>query len=111
MTTTSLRRSASFLLVCGISTVALAGPAAKTTPAPAPPPEPPPIKSPDLARMVQYGPRDTVLIQTKPGYTSMVVLPSNERILTAVLGDKDFWELDATVNMFWVKPAKKALDT
>jgi type IV secretion system protein VirB9 len=87
-----------------------AGPAPAKT---APPAAPPPVilKTPSLARVVQYGARDTVTIQTQKLYTTIIILPEQEKIADFIIGDKNFWELKGFANMAWLKPAENKLKT
>lgn len=82
----------------------------KTAP---PPAEPTPVvvKAPELARVVQYGPRDTVRIVTRPRYVTAIVLPESEKIADFLIGDKDFWHLHGRLNMAWIKPAQNKSET
>ncbi len=43
------------------------------------------------ARTIKYAAKDIVLIKAKLRYTTLIVLPQNEKILDFVTGDKDFW--------------------
>src|SRR5580693_855716 len=63
------------------------------------------------ARTVKYAAKDIVLIKTKLRYTTLIVLPQNEKILDFVTGDKDFWVVEGTQNFCYVKPAKQGIST
>lgn len=69
------------------------------------------IKTPPLARVVQYGMRDTVRINTRPLYTTLIVLPEKERIIQILCGDKDFWQVTHLANHASAKPAEGATKT
>jgi type IV secretory pathway VirB9-like protein len=82
-----------------------------TTAKPAPIVEKTPSDGRPAAKVIQYGPRDLVKIQAKLRYTTLIVLPPNERILEAACGDKDYWTINATENIAYVKPAKAGAQT
>src|SRR5882757_3744288 len=63
------------------------------------------------ARTVKYSAKDIVLINAKLRYTTLVVLPQNEKILDFVTGDKDFWVVEGTQNFCYIKPAKAGSNT
>src|SRR6516162_9109044 len=63
------------------------------------------------ARTVKYAAKDIVLIKAKLRYTTLVVLPQNEKILDFVTGDKDFWIVEGTQNFCYIKPAKQGSST
>jgi type IV secretion system protein VirB9 len=63
------------------------------------------------ARTVKYAAKDIVLIKAKLRYTTLIVLPQNEKILDFVTGDKDFWVVEGTQNFCYVKPAKQGIST
>src|SRR5258708_39627198 len=63
------------------------------------------------ARTVKYSAKDIVLINAKLRYTTLVVLPQNEKILDFVTGDKDFWVVEGTQNFCYIKPAKQGTST
>src|SRR5205807_10375696 len=63
------------------------------------------------ARTIKYAAKDIVLIKTKLRYTTLIVLPQNEKILDFVTGDKDFWVVDGTQNICYIKPAKQGSNT
>ena len=63
------------------------------------------------ARTVKYSAKDIVLIRAKLRFTTLIVLPQNERILDFVTGDKDFWVIEGTQNFCYLKPAKQGAST
>jgi type IV secretion system protein VirB9 len=63
------------------------------------------------ARTVKYEAKDIVLIKAKLRYTTLIVLPANEKILDFVTGDKDFWIVEGTQNFCYIKPAKQGGNT
>src|SRR5262245_50370122 len=90
--------------------IASAEPAKKIEPAEVPPPVL--VRTPKLARVVQYGIRDTIELYTRPLYTTMIVLPEKENIISFVIGDKEFWQLSGQKgNVAWLKPSENALRT
>jgi type IV secretion system protein VirB9 len=58
------------------------------------------------ARTVKYAAKDIVPVKAKVRFTTLVVLPANERILDFVVGDKDFWIVEGVQNFCYIKPAK-----
>jgi type IV secretion system protein VirB9 len=63
------------------------------------------------ARTVKYAAKDIVTIKAKLRYTTLIVLPQNEKILDFVTGDKDFWVVEGTQNFCYIKPAKQGSST
>lgn len=63
------------------------------------------------ARTVKYAAKDIVQISTRPHFTTLILLPSEERILDFVIGDKDAWVLEGTQNFAYLKPTKAGLET
>jgi type IV secretory pathway VirB9-like protein len=62
------------------------------------------------ARTVKYAAKDIVRISTRPHFTTLILLPSQERILDFVIGDKDAWVLEGTQNFAYLKPTKTGLE-
>ena len=62
-----------------------------------------------IARIVHYHANDIVAIRAKMHYTTLIALPSSEKILEVATGDKDFWILDAVQNYCFLHPAKADL--
>jgi type IV secretion system protein VirB9 len=60
---------------------------------------------------VEYSPDVVPIIQTRIRYVTVIVLPAAERIIEAVCGDKDWWQIEAIENMLYVKPAKASIST
>ena len=63
------------------------------------------------ARTVKYAAKDIVRVSTRPRFTTLILLPSQERILDFVIGDKDAWVLEGTQNFAYLKPTKAGLET
>jgi type IV secretory pathway VirB9-like protein len=61
------------------------------------------------ARTVQYHSQDIVPIHSKVKYTTLIELPSTEKIMEAATGDKDFWIVDVVGNFCFVHPAKEGI--
>src|SRR5271157_563326 len=61
----------------------------------------------DSARTVQYHSQDIVPIRAKVKYTTLIELPTTEKIMEAATGDKEFWIIDVVGNFCFVHPAKK----
>src|SRR5262249_58747321 len=62
-------------------------------------------------RDVTASARALISLQTRIRYTTMIVLPEGEEILDVAVGDRDFWVVNATQNMAYVKPAKEGAST
>ena len=58
------------------------------------------------ARTVKYHDKDIVAIKAKLRYTTLIALPSDEKIVQAATGDRDFWMIDAVQNFCFLHPAK-----
>jgi type IV secretion system protein VirB9 len=63
------------------------------------------------ARTVKYAAKDIVRVTTRPHFTTLILLPAQERILDFVIGDKDAWVLEGTQNFAYLKPSKPGLET
>lgn len=61
------------------------------------------------ARIVHYHANDIVSIRAKMRYTTLIQLPSTEKILEVATGDKDFWIIDAVGNYCFLHPAKEGI--
>lgn len=64
-----------------------------------------------VARTVQYHAQDIVPIHAKIKYTTLIELPSTEKIMEAATGDKDFWIVDVVGNFCFVHPAKPGISS
>src|SRR6266853_1160271 len=63
------------------------------------------------ARTVQYRSQDIVPIHAKVRYTTLIEIPSTEKIMEAATGDKDFWIVDVVGNFCFVHPAKQGISS
>jgi type IV secretion system protein VirB9 len=63
----------------------------------------------ESARTVQYHSQDIVAIRAKVKYTTLIELPTTEKIMEAATGDKDFWIVDVVGNFCFVHPAKQGI--
>lgn len=63
------------------------------------------------SRVVRYGAKDVVPLYGHIRYTTLIVLPQEERILDFICGDKDFWVVSGNQNLAYVKPAKAGART
>ncbi len=61
------------------------------------------------ARLVKYHANDIVSVRAKMRYTTLIQLPSSEKILEVATGDKDFWIIDAIGNYCFLHPAKEGI--
>ena len=65
----------------------------------------------DSARTVQYHAQDIVAIRSKLKYTTLIAVPSTEKIMQAATGDKDFWIVDVVGSFCFVHPAKAGISS
>ena len=63
------------------------------------------------ARTVQYHSQDIVPIHAKLKYTTLIEVPTTEKIMEAATGDKDFWVVDVVGNFCFVHPAKAGINS
>jgi type IV secretory pathway VirB9-like protein len=63
----------------------------------------------ESARTVQYHSQDIIAIRAKVKYTTLIELPTTEKIMQAATGDKDFWIVDVVANFCFVHPAKQGI--
>ncbi len=63
------------------------------------------------ARTVQYHSQDIIPIHAKLKYTTLIELPTTEKIMEAATGDKDFWIVDIVGNFCFVHPAKAGISS
>ena len=61
------------------------------------------------ARIVKYHANDIVNVHAKMRYTTLIELPSTEKILEVATGDKDFWIIDTVGNYCFLHPAKEGI--
>jgi len=66
----------------------------------------PPMQAQVSAREIAYHKEDIVNIRAKVKYTTLIQLPSSEKIIEAATGDKEFWIIDVVGNFCFVHPAK-----
>ncbi|HEX2453135.1 MAG TPA: TrbG/VirB9 family P-type conjugative transfer protein [Vicinamibacterales bacterium] len=77
---------------------------------PTSPPEPAGTASTGI-KLVAYRSKDVATINAKLRFTTLVILPPGERILDFVCGDKEFWVINGSENLAYVKPAKPGSQT
>src|SRR6185312_958982 len=58
------------------------------------------------SRTVSYHETDIVPIATEVRFTTLIELPKEESILEVTCGDKEFWPVNWTGNLAFIKPAK-----
>src|SRR5262249_29185504 len=63
------------------------------------------------ARVVRYSDKDIIQVRAKLRQTTLLVLPRSEEILDFVCGDKEYWIVNGTQNLAYVKPAKAGAHT
>lgn len=67
------------------------------------------LRADSTARTVLYHAQDIVNIRAKVKYTTLVQLPTTEKIIQAATGDKEFWIIDVVGNVCFVHPAKPGI--
>ena len=63
------------------------------------------------ARHVEVTDDSVVEIATKVRYTTVIVVPEDESILTFVCGDSEYWGLEGKANVALLKPMKEGIRT
>src|ERR1700721_1666506 len=63
------------------------------------------------ARIVKYHANDIVSVHARMHYTTLIELPSTEKILHVATGDKDFWIIDTVGNYCFLHPAKEGIQS
>src|SRR5580658_5184477 len=61
------------------------------------------------ARIVKYHANDIVNVRAKMRYTTLIELPTTEKILEVATGDKDFWIIDVVGSYCFLHPAKEGI--
>ncbi|MBB5343344.1 TrbG/VirB9 family P-type conjugative transfer protein [Tunturibacter empetritectus] len=61
------------------------------------------------ARLVKYHANDIVNVRAKMRYTTLIELPTTEKIMEVATGDKDFWIIDTVGNYCFLHPAKEGI--
>ena len=64
-----------------------------------------------VSRTVTYHETDIIPISTEIRFTTLIELPNEESILEVTCGDKEYWPVNWTGNLAYVKPAKPASRT
>lgn len=64
-----------------------------------------------ISRTVSYHDTDIIPISTEVRFTTLIELPKEESILEVTCGDKEYWPVNWTGNLAYVKPAKVATRT
>jgi type IV secretion system protein VirB9 len=64
-----------------------------------------------VTREVTYNAQSVVRLNAKVRFTTLIILPEQERILDVVCGDKEFWVVSGAQNLAYVKPAKAGAAT
>lgn len=63
----------------------------------------------NATRVVHYHANDIVAVRAKMRYTTLIEVPSGEKIMEAATGDKDFWIIEAVQNYCFLHPAKSGI--
>ena len=61
------------------------------------------------ARIVKYHTNDIVGVRAKMRYTTLIQLPSAEKIMEVATGDRDYWIIDTVQNYCFLHPAKEGI--
>src|SRR4051812_41610487 len=61
------------------------------------------------ARIVKYHANDIVSVRAKMRYTTLIELPSTEKIMQVATGDKDYWIIDTVGNYCFLHPSKAGI--
>lgn len=61
------------------------------------------------ARTVKYAETDIIPIHAKIRFSTLIVLPTNEEILDATTGDKEFWIINGAHNLCYLHPAQQGI--
>jgi len=67
-----------------------------------------------FARLCAHGAvslADIIPIRAKVKYTTLIELPTTEKIMEAATGDKEFWIVDVVGNFCFVHPAKQGISS
>jgi type IV secretory pathway VirB9-like protein len=59
-----------------------------------------------VSRTVTYHETDIIPISTEVRFTTLIELPKEESIIEVTFGDKEYWPVNWTGNLAYVKPAK-----
>jgi type IV secretion system protein VirB9 len=59
-----------------------------------------------ISRTVNYHDADIVPISTEVRFTTLIEIPKEESILEVTCGDKEYWPVNWTGNLAYIKPAK-----
>src|SRR5215831_19729979 len=70
-----------------------------------------PLQAETAAHTIAYHSQDIVNIRAKVKYTTLIQLPSTEKIIEAATGDKEFWIVDVVGNFCFVHPAKQGISS
>lgn len=63
------------------------------------------------ARKVETGPDETIEVRARVRFATVVVLPEDEQILDWVCGDAEYWSVQGSANLAFVKPSATGLST
>ena len=61
------------------------------------------------AHTVKYAETDIIPIHAKIRFSTLIVLPTNEEILDATTGDKEFWIINGAHNLCYLHPAQPGI--
>ena len=65
----------------------------------------------EQARTIHYATNEIAALRAKVRFTTVLVLPTEERILDYVVGDRDNWVIEGAENLCYLKPSKEGAVT
>src|SRR4051812_36879788 len=68
-----------------------------------------PLYADSSARTILYHSKDIVNIRSRVKFTTLIQLPTTEKIIEAATGDKEFWIIDVVGSFCFVHPAKPGI--
>lgn len=60
----------------------------------------------ETAKVISYSEKDVIPVKAKIRFTTLIILPKQEQILDFTCGDKEFWIVNGSQNLAYLKPAK-----
>src|SRR6266536_4122026 len=68
-----------------------------------------PLEAETAAHTIAYHSQDIVNIRARVKFTTLIQLPTTEKIIEAATGDKEFWIIDVVGSFCFVHPAKPGI--
>ena len=63
------------------------------------------------ARSIEAGPDEIIEVRARLRFATAIVLPEDERILDWICGDAEYWSVQGTANLAFVKPTAENIRT